>query len=246
MRRSRAVSSTRCLDLGARHALAHKRKADVLAHVHVRVEREELEHEGDVALGCALEGDVLAVEQDFSRGRQLEPGDHPERRRLAAAGGPEHDEELAVLDGEGSNPRTATKSANCFRRCSTRISAMARHSGKWLTMTNIAVPTRMVTNDQVKSAMTNGCISMTMPRPIRTTATFSHGPRRKKRATDVPPPCGEGLAGGGAADRWPGAPPHRSPLPVKAERNRAMAVAASFPHRPEGDAAQQLLPRAAP
>ena len=33
-------------------------------------------------------------------GRQLEPGDHAERRRLAAAGRPEHDEELAVGDGE--------------------------------------------------------------------------------------------------------------------------------------------------
>ena len=101
IRRSRAASSTRCLDLGARHALALQREGDVLAHVHVRVEREELEDEGDVALGGALEGDVLAVEQDRSGGRQLQPGDHPERRRLAAAGRAEHDEELAVRDGEG-------------------------------------------------------------------------------------------------------------------------------------------------
>ena len=50
MRRSRAVSSTRCLISAARHALALQREADVLAHVHVRVEREELEDEGDVAL----------------------------------------------------------------------------------------------------------------------------------------------------------------------------------------------------
>ena len=37
-------------DLGARHALAAQREADVLPHVHVRIEREQLEDEGDVAL----------------------------------------------------------------------------------------------------------------------------------------------------------------------------------------------------
>jgi hypothetical protein len=87
-------------DLGIHHPLAFQREADVLAHIHVRIEGEELENEGDVAGGGAVEGDVLAGEQDAPRGRQLEPGDHPERRRLAAAGRPEHDEELAVLHGE--------------------------------------------------------------------------------------------------------------------------------------------------
>ena len=58
------------------HALAFQRKADVLAHVHVRIEREQLEHEGDVARRRAPQGDVLAVEQDLPGGRQLEPGDH--------------------------------------------------------------------------------------------------------------------------------------------------------------------------
>ena len=46
---SRASSTRRC-DLGPRHALADQREGDVPAHVHVRVEREHLEHEGDVAL----------------------------------------------------------------------------------------------------------------------------------------------------------------------------------------------------
>ncbi len=101
MRRSLAVSSTRCLELGARHALGQQREADVLAHIHVRIEREELEHEGDVAFAGAAHRDVLAVEQDLAAGRQFEPGDHAKRRRLAAAGRPEHDEELAILDGEG-------------------------------------------------------------------------------------------------------------------------------------------------
>ena len=50
--------------------------------------------------GGAPEGDVLAVQQDAARGGQLEPGDHPERRRLAAARGAEQAEELAIADGE--------------------------------------------------------------------------------------------------------------------------------------------------
>ncbi len=42
------------LDLGARHALGQQRKADVPAHVHMRIEREKLEDEGDVAFARAL------------------------------------------------------------------------------------------------------------------------------------------------------------------------------------------------
>ena len=63
-------------DLGPGHADALEREADVLPHVHVRIEGEELEHEGDVALAGAQEGDVLAAQPDLARGRQLEPGDH--------------------------------------------------------------------------------------------------------------------------------------------------------------------------
>ncbi len=66
----------------------------------MRIEGEELEDKGDVALRGAPEGDVLAVQQDTARGGQLEPGDHPERRRLAAARGAEQAEELAIADGE--------------------------------------------------------------------------------------------------------------------------------------------------
>ena len=86
------------LDVGARHSLADEREGDVLPDVHVGVEREELEHEGDVALRRALEGDVLPVEQDAPGGRQLQPRNHPKRRRLAAARRAEHDKELAIRD----------------------------------------------------------------------------------------------------------------------------------------------------
>ena len=47
---SRATSSTRRPHLRPAHALADQRIGDVAAHVHVRVEREHLEDEGDVAL----------------------------------------------------------------------------------------------------------------------------------------------------------------------------------------------------
>ena len=42
--------------------------------------------------------DVLAVEQDLALGRLLEAADHPQRRRLAAAGRAEQREELALAD----------------------------------------------------------------------------------------------------------------------------------------------------
>jgi hypothetical protein len=55
-----------------------------------------LEHRVDVALVRRREGHVVAVEQDAPLGRLLESGDHPQRRRLAAAGRSQHREELAA------------------------------------------------------------------------------------------------------------------------------------------------------
>src|SRR3989475_709821 len=54
----------------ARRALALQRVGDVGAHVLVRVEGEQLEHEGDVALRRPLERDVAAAEQDHARDDQ--------------------------------------------------------------------------------------------------------------------------------------------------------------------------------
>jgi len=44
--------------------------------------------------------DLLAVDADLARGDLLEPGDHAQGRGLAAAGWPDEDHELAVLDPE--------------------------------------------------------------------------------------------------------------------------------------------------
>ena len=64
-------------------------------------------------------GHVLAIEQNAAGGRQLEPGDHAQRRGLAAAGRPQHDEERAVIDVK-FEPCTAVNSPNDLCRFSTR------------------------------------------------------------------------------------------------------------------------------
>ena len=92
------------LDVARQHALGSEWKRDIAAHVHVRIQREQLKHEGDVALRCALEGHVLATQQDAARRRQLEARDHPQRRRLAAARRAEQTEEFAVVNGKRRVP----------------------------------------------------------------------------------------------------------------------------------------------
>src|ERR1700733_522842 len=88
------------LDLGALHAHRDQRKGDISSHIHVRIEREELEYESDVAGRGALERNILARQQNATRGRQFQPRDHAQGGRLAAAGRTEQAKELAVLDGE--------------------------------------------------------------------------------------------------------------------------------------------------
>ncbi len=79
-------------------ALAAQAEGDVLLHAEVREERVALEDR----VGRPLEGrqidDVDAVDQDAAVARALEAGDHPQRRRLAAAARPEQREELAPRD----------------------------------------------------------------------------------------------------------------------------------------------------
>ena len=86
--------------LAAGHLLDPQAVLDVGQHVHVREQRVVLEDGVDVARERRPTGDVLAVEADLPAGRLLEAGDHPQHGRLARAGGSEHREELAVLDGQ--------------------------------------------------------------------------------------------------------------------------------------------------
>ncbi len=73
---------------------------EVLPDRHVRVERVALEDHGDVAV---LRGHVVhdaVADGDGAVGDLLEPRDHPQGRRLAAARRPDEDHELVVLDLE--------------------------------------------------------------------------------------------------------------------------------------------------
>jgi hypothetical protein len=64
----------------------------------MRVDGVVLEHHGDVALlGLALV-DHLAADLQRAAGDVLEPGDHAQGRRLAAARRPDEDHEFAVGD----------------------------------------------------------------------------------------------------------------------------------------------------
>ena len=72
-----------------------------LPHIHMRIEREHLEDKGDVALRSWLLSNLFASDIDLARGGQLQAGDHPKRRGLAAATRPEQHEELAIFDFEG-------------------------------------------------------------------------------------------------------------------------------------------------
>src|SRR5258705_1836582 len=83
-----------------RHPLALEWECDVLTHLHVRVQREQLEHEANISLGGSLVGHILAVEQDLTLGRQLKTGDHSQGGGLAAARGAEQHEEFPVAYGK--------------------------------------------------------------------------------------------------------------------------------------------------
>ena len=89
------AANLRALDLLLLEAEAH-----VLARGHVRVERVVLEHHGDVALVRLQPADVGVVEQDRAARNQLEPGDAVERGALAASGGTQEGQELAVRNRE--------------------------------------------------------------------------------------------------------------------------------------------------
>ena len=69
---------------------------EVVVHRHVRVERVVLEDHGDVAVPGRHVVDHAVAEADRARRDPLQPRDHPQRCRLAAAGGPDQHDELAV------------------------------------------------------------------------------------------------------------------------------------------------------
>ena len=97
---SRRISVTPPSDVLAAHAAATQAERHVLEDRQVREERVRLEDGVDVALVGRPAGDRLLAEVDRALGRLLEAADHPQRRRLAAAGRAEQGEEAAAVDLE--------------------------------------------------------------------------------------------------------------------------------------------------
>ncbi len=86
------------LHFGLGQAVAAQAEGDVVEHREVRKERVALEHHVHRPLVGRQLGQVAAVERDRSGGRRLEAGEHAQQRRLAAAGGAEQGEHLALGD----------------------------------------------------------------------------------------------------------------------------------------------------
>ncbi|ELZ61865.1 phenol hydroxylase [Haloferax sp. ATCC BAA-646] len=73
---------------------------DVLPDGHVGVQRVVLKHHRDVAVLRDAVVHVVPADVDVPAGRGLQAGEHPERRRFAAARGTDEHEELLVVDVE--------------------------------------------------------------------------------------------------------------------------------------------------
>ena len=87
-------------DLVAAHLLHAQTEADVVGDGHVGEQRVVLEHGVDRALVGQKRAHVVAKDPQAAVGGEVEPGDHAQRRGLAAARRAEQGEELAVADGE--------------------------------------------------------------------------------------------------------------------------------------------------
>src|SRR4029079_11165943 len=90
--------------------LEPQREHDVVEYAHVRLERVRLEHDADVAVARLhvayprAAGPAVvyprAGESDLASARAVDPSEHQERGRLAAARGSQHSDERAVVDRE--------------------------------------------------------------------------------------------------------------------------------------------------
>ena len=85
-------------DLGLVDAGDLEREAHVVGDGHVRVQRVVLEHHRDVPVLRRQVRDVAVTDADGAAVDVLETREHAQGGGLAAAGGADEDEELAVLD----------------------------------------------------------------------------------------------------------------------------------------------------
>ena len=104
-----AVRSTRVRISALRKPAGPERECEVVEDGHVRVERVVLEDHRHVALPRVERVDEPVADPDLALGDLLEAGGHPQRRRLAASGGPDEHHQLTVGDlevelGDGARP----------------------------------------------------------------------------------------------------------------------------------------------
>src|SRR5882757_10571101 len=140
-------------------AFAFQGKADVSPDIHVRIEREQLEYEGDITCRGTIHRDLLAVEPNRARRRQFQSRDHAQRCRLAATGRAKQAEELAVLHREARSLDRMKRTEGFVERFDLDL----RHRPYSLTfdtIMNITVPDKVVANDQEYSTREKGCISI--------------------------------------------------------------------------------------
>jgi hypothetical protein len=98
----------------AAQAVDATEEAQVLAHAEVVVQAEALAHVADPALhGLGVARDVDAQDVGAAARRRQQTAQHPDRRRLARAVGPEEAEDLAFFDRE-RNPVHGGKRAEAL------------------------------------------------------------------------------------------------------------------------------------
>ena len=160
------------------HALDIQRVADVLAHIHMRIKREHLKHERNIALAARAFDRLLRRRYKSHLTWAVQARHHSQRRRFAAARGTEQHEELAVFNREAGRlhrierPEILAHIFNTYL-CHGLLRKMAdddeHHRANKGDNEGIAVePER------------KGCISMTTPNAIRIDASISQGPRRNR------------------------------------------------------------------
>ena len=85
-------------DLGLRSLGDLQREPHVLRDRHVRIQGVVLKDHRDVAILGIDVGDVAVADPDHPGIQRFQSGHHPQRRRLAASGWPDQNDELAIAD----------------------------------------------------------------------------------------------------------------------------------------------------
>jgi hypothetical protein len=115
-------------------ALLHA-ECDVVGDRQVREQGIVLEHHAHFALVRRQVADITAVDQHVPGGRVDESGNNPERRRLAAAGGTQQRQELAIVHRQverGERQHVAIAPLDPFQHdLRQRLRRRMRLTGRW-------------------------------------------------------------------------------------------------------------------